>query len=174
MVEQCTCLNVSNLQGTIRKIANREDEEMSEQELFDFTKSELEKFTIDGNHFKFDHMKNVLGGYRWFFLCDKCGKRSVKLFLPPENCGLEHRYLCKECHKLKNESVVKANNTLYKKVIRPLKRLREIEAKLERGHLTAEKTDELMNEYDAIEKEMKSTREYRLYAFKKKRGMNVL
>jgi nitrate/nitrite-specific signal transduction histidine kinase len=68
---------------------------------------------------------------------------------------------------------MRANNTVYKKVVKPLKRLREIEEKLEKGHLTKGKVDELLNEYDALEKEMKDTHEYRLYAFKKKRGMKI-
>lgn len=174
MVEQCTCINISHLQKTIRKIATREDPTIKNDDLFEYTKIELERFTVNEQTFKYDYMQNILGGYRWFFLCDKCGNRAVKLFLPPEGCNLEQRYLCKHCHNIKNESVVRANNALYKRVIRPLKRLREIEAKLEKGHLSAELTDKLMDEYDAIEKEMKSTREYRLYAFRKKRGMNVL
>ena len=35
------------------------------------------------------------------------------------------------------------------------------------------KIEELLNEYDAIEQEMRNTPEYRLYAFRRKRGMNV-
>jgi hypothetical protein len=99
----------------------------------------------------------------------------LKLFLPPEAYpNYEHKYFCKVCHKLSNESEVKANNNLYKKVIRPLRKLREIEAKLEKGHLTSQKIEELLNEYDKIEQEIKSSPEYRHYSFKKKRGMNIL
>jgi hypothetical protein len=68
---------------------------------------------------------------------------------------------------------MKANNNIYKKVVKPLKRLREIEEKLEKGHLMKDKVQELLNEYDELEKQMKDTQEYRLYAFKKKRGIKI-
>jgi hypothetical protein len=66
-----------------------------------------------------------------------------------------------------------ANNKLYKTVIRPLKRLRDIEKKLEVGHLKGDKVKELLDEYELLEKEMRSTPEYRLYVFKKKKGMKI-
>lgn len=173
-VEQCSSIACNTLQKNIKKLINKEFPGATEDEVFSHTQAELVKFEINGQIFKYDYMRNQLGGYRWFFLCDKCNKKANKLFLPPkEAVGYEHQYLCKRCHKLKNESVLKANSKLYKSVLRPLKKLREIEQKLEIGHLRPEKTKELLDEYDAIEKEMKSTPEYRLYVFKRKRGLKI-
>lgn len=172
--EQCSALNVNALQTAIRKLIDKDHSGATSEEVFQYTKEELDKFTVNNQKFEYTHLPNRLGGYRWFFLCDKCKSRCSKLFLPPEGVpNYTHLYLCKECHGLHNESVMRANNTVYKKVVKPLKRLREIEEKLEKGHLTKGKVDELLNEYDALEKEMKDTHEYRLYAFKKKRGMKI-
>lgn len=175
VAEQCSVISISTLQKTIRKLINRDDPTANEEEIFNHTQQELSKFQVNGQVFQYTFVKNQLGGYRWFFTCSKCQRRVQKLFLPPQAyANYEHQYLCKECHGLLNESVMKANNNLYKKVIRPLKRLREIEAKLEKGHLQEKKVEELLNEYDQIEQEMKTSPEYRLYAFRKKRGMKVV
>jgi nitrate/nitrite-specific signal transduction histidine kinase len=68
---------------------------------------------------------------------------------------------------------MRANNNLYKRVIKPLKKLRKIEEQLEKGHLQEKKIEELLNEYDTLDREMKTCPEYRLYAFKKKRGIKI-
>jgi len=175
VAEQCTIVSISSLQKEIRKLINKEDATANEEEVFHYTEQELNKFRINNQVFQYTFIKNKLGGYRWFFICEKCAGRVLKLFLPPEAfADYEHKYFCKECHSLLNESVMKANNSLYQKVIRPLRRLKEIELKLEKGHLTGQKVEELLNEYDKIELELKSRPEYRHYAFKKKRGMNIL
>lgn len=175
VAEQCTIITISSLQREIRKLINREDPTANEEEIFNHTQAELNKFRINNQTFQYTFIKNKLGGYRWFFLCEKCQGRVLKLFLPPEAfTSYDHKYYCKECHNLLNESVMKANNSLYQKVIRPLRRLKEIEQKLEKGHLTGQKVEELLNEYDKIEIELKSRPEYRHYAFKKKRGMSIL
>jgi hypothetical protein len=175
VAEQCSIISASNLQKTIRKLIDQDDPTANEEEIFKYTEQEIQKFQVNNQSFFYTYIKNQLGGYRWFFLCEKCKQRVQKLFLPPENFpNYEHKYFCKKCHGLLNESVMKANNNLYKKVIKPLKRLREIETKLEKGHLQESKIEELLNEYDHIEQEMKTSPEYRLYAFKKKRGIKVL
>jgi uncharacterized protein YlaI len=174
VAEQCSVISISNLQKTIRKIINRDDPTASDEDIFKYTEEELLKFQVNNQTFQYTYMKNQLGGYRWFFICEGCKSRVQKLFLPPEVFkDYKQLYLCKECHNLLNESVMKANNNLYKKVIRPLRKLRKIEVQLEKGHLQEKKVEELLNEYDAIEREMKTCPEYRLYAFKKKRGMKI-
>ena len=45
--------------------------------------------------------------------------------------------------------------------------MREIENKIQRGHLTSEKVTDLLNEHDFLEKELKKSPEYRLFKFKK-------
>jgi hypothetical protein len=171
--EQCSAISISTLQKKIRKIVDQNSPDSTEEEIFKFTEEELKKFHVDSQNFSYTFIKNHLGGHRWFFVCEKCKGRVQKLFLPPETYPeYEHKYLCKNCHKLCNESVLKANNNIYKKVIRPLKKLHEIEEKLEKGHLTEKKVEELLNEYDAVEQIMKNCIEYRQYVFKKKRGVN--
>ena len=175
VAEQCTIVSISSLQREIRRVINKEDPTATEENVFIHTQQELSKFKLNNQAFNYTYIKNKLGGYRWFFICEKCQGRVLKLFLPPEAyTNYEHKYHCKECHGLLNESVMKANNSLYQKVIRPLRRLKEIELKLEKGHLTGQKVEELLNEYDKLEMTLKSCPEYRHYAFKKKRGMNIL
>ena len=175
LAEQCSVISISTLQKKIRKVIDQDKPESSDEEIFKFTEEELNKFQVNGQKFSYTFMKAWLGGYRWFFTCEKCKERVQKLFLPPEVYKeYEHKYLCKTCHNLCNESVVKANKPIYRKVIRPLKRLQEIETMLEKGHLRENKIEELLNEYDQIEQEMKNTLEYRQYVFKKKRGMKII
>lgn len=175
VAEQCTIISVSALQKEIRRLIDRDNPDSTEDEIFSFTENELKKFRINDQFFQYTYTKNHLGGYRWFFMCEKCNNRALKLFLPPEALkNYEHKYYCKDCHKLLNESVMKANNSMYQKVIRPLRQLKEIEKRIEKGHLTNKKIDELLNEYDEIEQELKTRPEYRYYTFKKKRGLNIL
>ena len=175
MSEQCSVISISALQKAVRGLIRKDYPDATEDETFNFTESEFKKFTVNDQFFDYTFQKNQLGGYRWFFVCGKCGGRALKLFLPPEAFkDYEHKYFCKKCHKLLNESVLKAGSGLYRKVIRPLRRLREIEAKLEKGHLQEKKVEELLNEYDLLEQGMKDCPEYRLYAFRKKRGMKIL
>jgi hypothetical protein len=58
-------------------------------------------------------------------------------------------------------------NQIYRKVTRPLKRLKEIEDKISHGHLKTDKVQALLNEYEMIEKHLKASPEFRLYSFKK-------
>lgn len=173
-VEHCRSISCSTLQTSIRKLINKNYPGSPKEDIFNLTQEELRKFDINGQTFVFTHVENQLGGYRWFFLCGRCNRKVNKLFLPPkEAVALEQKYFCKKCHRLKNESVLRANNKLYKTVLRPLKLLRDIEKKLEIGHLRAEKVKELLDEYDVLEKSMRDSPEYRLYVFKKKRGLKV-
>ena len=110
-VEQCNSISCSDLQTSIRKIIKKEYPDSSIQETFEHTQEELKKFSIDGQYFEYSYYENQLGGYRWFFLCSKCHNKVNKLFLPPKvHTEFEQLYLCKNCHGLKNESVVRANN----------------------------------------------------------------
>jgi len=170
MLENCSSINISALQKTIRKNIDKDYPESSEEEIFSITNAELDKFSINNQKFKYSSMKNRLGGYRWFFLCPQCSSRVNKLWIPPRGSGLTQKYFCKNCHGLKNQSVIMGQNKIYKKVIRPLKRMKEIEAKLEAGYLRNNIVENLLNEYDQLEKKMKNCPEYRLYIFKKRRG----
>lgn len=169
-LENCSSIHVSALQSTIRKLINRDYPDANTEEVYNHTLDELNKFSVNGQKFEYQAIPNRLGGYRFFFLCPKCMQKASKLFLPPKDCNLEYRYLCKRCHNLKNQSVVMGQSKLYKQVFKPMKRMKEIEKKLEGGYLNVAKAEELLNEYDDLEKVMKSSPEYRVYLFKKKRG----
>ena len=170
-LENCTSIYVGTLQKTFKKKAHKFDQNLSEDALFNHIQEDLIKFTVDDQTFQYTSIKNRLGGHRWFFLCPKCSTRVSKLFLPPIGNGLESRYLCKTCHGLKNQSAVMGQNRIYKQVTKPLKRLREIEKKLENGYLGNDKIKELLDEYEGIEAQMKDTPEYRLYVFKRSRNL---
>ena len=170
-LENCSCIYIGTLQKTYKKKFVKESEDYTEQGVYDGVLAELKKFTANGQTFKYTAIKNKLGGHRWFFLCPKCGGRVSKLFLPPKDKGLERKYLCKNCHGLKNQSAVMGQNRIYKQVTKPLKRLKEIEKKLENGYLGNDKIKVLLDEYEAIENQMKNTPEYRLYVFKRTRNI---
>lgn len=167
-VETCTAICINALQKSIKKIITRDYPDATKEEAYEHTLEEMRKFSVNDQVFEYHAMENYLGGYRWFFICPKCKKKSSKLFLPPMGAKRrEHKYLCKVCHRLKNQSAIMGANSMYRKVTRPLRRMKEIEDKISRGHLKGEKVRELLDEYEALEKQLKDSPEYRLYSFKK-------
>jgi hypothetical protein len=170
-VESCSSIDVNTLQSTIKRIIRREYPESTKEEALAHTTNELRKFSVDGQFFEYTNLKNYLGGFRWFFLCPKCKKKANKLFLPPLGSKKEHVYACKACHKLKNQSAIMGQNSMYKMVTRPLKRMKIIEDRVARGHLPAERIQELLNEYETLEAQLKDSPEFRLFSFKKKHNL---
>lgn len=171
-VENCSQVRINDLQKRVRKIIEKDWPDASIEESYDHTMEELKGFSVNGQTFEYESMRNHLGGHRWFFLCPKCNQRVNKLILPPEGIGgREKKYLCKTCHRIRNQSAVLGQNSMYQKVTRPLKRMKEIEDKIAVGHLTTDKVKELLDEYDALESQVKSEPDYRLYMFKKKHGL---
>lgn len=170
-VEACSQVCINPLQKTIRRIVNRDYPESTVEEIYNYVFKELQKFTVNDQFFEYEAIDNFLGGHRWFFRCPKCRKRASKLFLPPEGTGREQKYLCKSCHKLKNQSALSGQNNMYRKVTRPLRKMKEIEDRIAKGHLKPSKTQELLDQYEELEKELKGSPEYRLYSFKKKHNL---
>lgn len=170
-LENCACLYVGTLQKTFKKKALKDNPDLQEEELYNDVQADLDEFTVNGQTFQYTSIRNRLGGHRWFFLCPKCTRRVSKLFLPPKGNSLEQKYLCKNCHGLKNQSAVMGQNRIYRQVTKPLKRMRQIEKKLENGYLGSEQIKTLLDEYEAIENTMKNTPEYRLYVFKRTRNL---
>jgi len=170
-IEQCSSLNISTLQKAIRRTIDRDYPDSREEEIFVFTERELKKFTTNNQNFEYSYIKNILGGYRWFFICPRCSDRVGKLFLPPEGVSMERKYLCKKCHKIKNQSVTMGSNKIYRMVIKPLKKLRNIENRINKGYLPNDKIQVLLNQHETIEKDLKTSLEYKLYLFKKKHGL---
>jgi hypothetical protein len=136
-------------------------------------KESLKLFSINNQYFEYGAIPNTLGGLRWFILCPKCGKKSLKLFLPK----LEDReplYLCKDCHKLKPNSMLLFNNKKYAHITRPLSRMEKIKKQLLRKkNMNPEELDKLFKEYDRIEQRLITSPEYRLWMFKKEHGRNT-
>jgi len=171
-VECCSSISVHTLHNTIKKIIDRDYPESTVDEVYNYMTEELRKFSVNNQYFEYDAMKNYLGGYRWFFLCPKCKTRASKLFLPPPTAkNKESKYLCKNCHKLKNQSALMGQNVMYQKVTKPLKKMKEIEDRISKGRLKAEAAQALLDEYDSLEKELKNSPEFRLYSFKKKHAL---
>lgn len=171
-VETCHSICINPLQKAIKKLINRDYPDIIPEEIYEHTFEELKKFTVNDQYFEYEAFSNYLGGHRWFFHCPKCKRKANKLFLPPAGTkGREQKYLCKYCHRLKNQSALQGQNNMYKKVTKPLKRIKEIENKISRGHLKSEKVQELLDEYETIEKELKNSPEFRLYTFKKKHNL---
>jgi len=170
-VENCTSISINNLQKVIKKIIDRDYPDASDDEVYNFMLAELKKFSVNDQNFEYTAQTNYLGGHRWFFLCPRCNNRASKLFLPPSNSKKENKYLCKACHRLKNQSALMGQSSMYKKVTKPLKRLKEIEDKIAHGHLKPEKVQDLLNEYESLEKQLRESPEFRLYSFKKKHNL---
>jgi len=172
-VEKCSSININSLQKTIKRLVKRDYPDSNVEEMYVHTLEELKSFSVNDQSFEYEALKNHLGGYRWFFVCPKCKNRASKLFLPPSKSdNREDRYLCKTCHKLKNQSALQGQNNMYRKVTKPLKRMKEIQDKINRGHLKSEKVQELLNEHDKLEQGLRESAEYRLYTFKKKHNMS--
>ena len=49
--------------------------------------------------------------------------------------------------------------------------MREIEDRIARGHMKSEVTQELLTEYEILEKQLKDSPEFRLFSFKKKHNL---
>lgn len=131
----------------------------------------LKIFSLNDQTFEYTSVPNNFGGVRWFVLCPKCGKKSHKLYLP-KGKDREQRYLCRYCHKLKPSSLLLGKQKKYKNVAKPLKRLEQIKKKLLHKKIKAIEAEELLEEYDRIEKKLADSPEYRLWVFKKEHGRN--
>jgi hypothetical protein len=173
LVENCTVIHISKLQTLLKKQVKRDFLiDATSPDFFEKIYGELKKFKVNDQTFDFESDPNVYGGFRWFFLCPQCHKRALKLFLPPRESGKEQLYLCKKCHNIKNRSVAQGTTKIYREFYRPLKRLRFIEKRLERGKPAKEDVKALLAEYEQLEKDLKNNSNYLLYAFREKHPKN--
>jgi hypothetical protein len=127
--------------------------------------SNLKKFTINEQVFSYKSFKNNLGGFRWYVVCPQCNELCLKLYLPNKYKDKEQRYLCKDCHGLKNSSSLLGATKKYRKVVRPLKRLEILKSALMKKGISSEKAKPLLEEYEKIERELNNSPEYRLWRF---------
>jgi hypothetical protein len=147
------------------ELRNRFPELSSEDEEFSrLMLKNLKAFKLSDQSFDYTKQNNYLGGVRWFVLCPDCHKKSIKLYLPKDTSRVQ-KYLCKRCHQLKNTSALLGPTVRYQKVIRPLKQLEKIRKLLLKKNMTPEKAKFLLDAYDRIEEELKSSSEYRLWKF---------
>jgi len=172
-VESATCFCFDDLIKKLKSNIRKRDPIPSDSEYNDLMYKNLRAFKINNQTFDFVSFENNLGGRRWFVKCPKCGRSSLKLYLPTQHEDREQRYLCKECHKLKNLSMLLGATKRYKKVIKPLKRLEKIRTLLLKRETTSEKSKQLLDEYEGLEKELSASNEYRLWKFQKEHGIKL-
>jgi len=170
-LESTTCFNFNNLCTKIKKDLLKKNNNLRGKALDKDILENLKSFKINDQMFDFASSKNYLGGRRWYVKCPKCKNLCLKLYLPSKYKDREQKYLCRECHKLKNESLLLGNSPKYRKVVKPLKRLEKLRAQLLKKGLDPIKAKPLLDEYERVEKDLASSPEYRLYRFQKEHGV---
>lgn len=169
--ESATCFKFNNLITKVKSEIKNKYPTIDDEKFRGIVYQSLKKFTINGQYFDYISQGNYLGGFRWFVKCPGCGKRRTKLYLPDKYPEKEQKYMCKDCHGLKNSSSIMGASRRYKKVIRPLKKLDSIKAKLLNKNININKSKKLLAEYEKIERELKSSPEYKLWEFQKRHGV---
>lgn len=162
-IETAHCLDMNRLVGAIKEGIGKNfpsDKAPDSEAMRKLIVGNLDKFTINTQKFEFTSIPNRLGGSRWMVMCPKCGKRVVKLYKPSEE-DKEPRYLCKDCHMLRPPSALYGPTRRYKEMIRPLRRMERIKEILTGNNLSEIKTRELLDEYDELDKTVKTSTFYR-------------
>lgn len=169
-IESTICFTFNNLRKKLKQYLKKQYPKDSTEMINHKIKESLKLFSINNQVFEYDAIPNTLGGLRWFVLCPKCGRMSLKLFLPK----LEDReplYLCKDCHKLKPSSMLLCNSKKYAHITKPIARMEKIKKLLlKRKNMAPEDVESLFREYDKIEQRLVTSPEYRLWMFKKDQG----
>jgi hypothetical protein len=171
-LESANIFNFNNLVVKVKKNLQEKYPDIKGAEYIDLIHKTLNTFRLNNQKFEYNYIKNGFG-YKWFIQCPKCDKPSFKLYLPVKAKDREQLYLCRMCHKLKHASLLLANSKRYKKVVKPLKQLERIRAQLLKRNHTNDRTKELLDEYERIEKELASSPEYRLWKFQKEHGIQI-
>lgn len=170
--EAATVFIFSELATKIKNETRKRYPDLSDEKVKDLVLQSLKKFTLNDQNFEFVCSSNYLGGYRWYVICPKCGKQCIKLYLPQNFPGRDQKYYCKECHELRNSSTLMGATKKYKKVTRPLKKLEALKQKILRKGLSASRSKTLLDEYERLERELKTSPEYRLWEFKNKHSLS--
>ncbi len=168
--ESTTSFSFFNLVRRVKNELKKKSPDLESEEFLNTMMQSLRTFTINGQTFDYTYVRNHLGGVRWYVLCPKCTKQCLKLFLPSKYEDRDQLYLCKNCHNLKNVSLLLGATKRYKKVVKPLKQLESLKKQLMRRNLSPEKAQPMLDEYDRIETELAASPEYRLYKFQKEHG----
>ena len=172
-VESTTCFNFYNLLSKVKKNLQTRFPEIKGDPFIQLMYKSLKTFKLGEQIFEYSFLRNNLGGVKWYIKCPKCGRDSYKLYLPTKSNDREQSYLSMKCHKLKHASSILGNSKRYLKVVKPLKELEKIRAKLLKRNISNDKAKELLDEYERIEKELASSSEYRLWRFQKEHGVQL-
>jgi len=167
-VESAHCLKVQNIVNAIKDSASEKNPDISSDDLQTIVKGQIKNFQIHKQKFKFSSTENHLGGNRWYMHCPECDRKSLKLY-KPDNGEESEKYLCKDCHNLKSPSSLHGPTKMYREVIRPLRRMKKIREMLDRP-ISSKKATTLVEEYEGLERHLKSSDQYKIYKFKVRNG----
>jgi len=170
-VESATCFAFNTLVQKIKKEIHKKHPEITDfNKVNEIIYQGLCAFTINGQKFEFESKNNYLGGCRWFVKCPKCGKPKMHLYMPVKNPEKEQKYYCRNCHALRNVSLLLGNTARYINIIKPLRRLQKLRRKLTSSRISIAKAKPLLEEYERLEKELLASPDYRLWKFQMEHG----
>ena len=173
-IESTTCFNFTNLVAKTKESLVKEYPGLKGKSLEDLIYKNLVTFNLNEQEFDYVSHPNNFCGVRWYVKYPRCSDPCLKLYLPNMHKDREQLYLCKNCHKLKNASLLMGHSKKYTKVVKPLKQLEKIRSQLLKKDMTPDKAKPLLDEYKKIEQELAASAEYRLMRFQKEHGMPVL
>ncbi len=171
--ENTTSYKFSELFSKVKKSINASLPDLTCDQEIHMVLEELKNFKLNGQTFDVEHEAMPNGGIRWYVKCPECMVRTTILYLPTQLEDREQKYLCKYCHKLKPASLRYGSSTYYLKILKPIKRLDKVKSLLLNKRLKPDETTKLLDEYEALKKELNSCAEYRLIKFKQEHGVNV-
>lgn len=169
-VEMCVCLDFAKLVRNIKKSITAKRGKQRDEAYRDEIHKNLELFELNGQKFQYLATRRSLGGLLWYILCPKCGKPKRCLYLPNKFEDREQIYLCRDCHELRPLCVMGGKSVTYKKIIKPLKRMHVIKELLTNKKFSNPEAKSLLDEYENLEKTLKSSEEYRLWKFRIEHG----
>lgn len=159
-IEDANCLDVNRLVAGIKKAIVKSYKGLDADTVRAEVGKNLGVFKVEEQSFNFTSIENKLGGIRWMVFCPKCESRVIKLYLPEVDGG-ESRYLCKDCHNLRPPSALYGPTRRYKELIRPQRRMEKIKTKLRNTNLSDAHTKDLLDEYDKLDEQVRSSTFYR-------------
>lgn len=168
-LESAVNFNFVALVQRIRKYLKDKNPKITNDEIRDKTAKSLLKFTLNKQSFDYTYITYKLGGDRWYIICPKCGVKTIRLFLP-DSTDREKLYLCRWCHKLKPLSLIFSTNPHYKGLVKPLKELENIKAKLLKKTVKSKDVESLLDRYEELQDYLAKSPEYRLWKFKREHG----
>ena len=171
-VEAASVVNFRNLIIKVKKNLLTRYPKIKGDDFAELVHKSLDTFKINDQNFEYIYTPNGYG-MNWYVVCPKCKRKCVKLYLLTKATDREPLYLCRLCHKIKHASLLLASSKRYTKVIKPLKQLEQLRAKLLKRTNSSEKTKQLLDEYERIEKELAASSEYRLWKFQKEHGVQL-